>query len=324
MERQLNKIIILLVMVVNIFAIDLVDMYRTQGLKAVKDEFEKTLRNKIYWDKYLENKNIEFGFYETNKYIILTQKEQSELNLYKIANNELTLITRNSVIVGENEGDKLEEGDKKTPEGVYDLIDKKTKLDQFYGPLALVTSYPNNFDKSLNKNGYGIWIHGMPLENKEREKFTEGCIALDNNKLIELDKNIDFKNTILLTSQTEFQKAKKEEISLILTFIYNWKKSWIDSDIEKYLSYYSNEFKKKDGSDFNHFVKYKRRIFAKNERKKINFSDISITPYPNSLNKRIFKVLMDEKYLSPTVNFNGKKELFLEIVNNKVKILTED
>lgn len=311
-------------MVVNIFAIDLVDMYRTQGLKAVKDEFEKTLRNKIYWDKYLENKNIEFGFYETNKYIILTQKEQSELNLYKIANNELTLITRNSVIVGENEGDKLEEGDKKTPEGVYDLIDKKTKLDQFYGPLALVTSYPNNFDKSLNKNGYGIWIHGMPLENKEREKFTEGCIALDNNKLIELDKNIDFKNTILLTSQTEFQKAKKEEISLILTFIYNWKKSWIDSDIEKYLSYYSNEFKKKDGSDFNHFVKYKRRIFAKNERKKINFSDISITPYPNSLNKRIFKVLMDEKYLSPTVNFNGKKELFLEIVNNKVKILTED
>ena len=32
---------------------------------------------------------------------------------------------------------------------------------------------------------------------------------------------------------------------------------------------------------------------------------------------------MDEKYNSPTVNFKGKKELFLEIVNNEIKILAE-
>ena len=33
---------------------------------------------------------------------------------------------------------------------------------------------------------------------------------------------------------------------------------------------------------------------------------------------------MDEEYLSPTITFNGKKELFLEIANNEVKILSED
>jgi len=324
MEILLNKIIILLFMTINIFAVDLVEIYRTQGISTVTQNLEKSLRDKRYWDNYLKDKNVELGFYDSEKYIILTHKEESELELYKIKNNELNLITRNSVIVGEKEGDKLVEGDKKTPEGVYDLISKKTNLDQFYGPLALVTSYPNTFDKSLNKKGYGIWIHGMPLENKEREKFTQGCIALDNDQLEKLDANIDLKNAVLLTSHNQFVKAKKEEISLVLSFIYNWKEAWKISDIEKYLSYYSKEFKKSDQSNFEQFSSYKKRIFSKKEKKTIKFSDINITPYPNSLNKRMFRVMMDELYISPAVNFNGKKELILEIVNNEVKILTED
>ncbi|APW67004.1 hypothetical protein LPB137_10805 [Poseidonibacter parvus] len=323
MEIQLNKIIILLCMVINIFANDLVNLYRLQGLSAVEKQLEDSLKDKKYWDNYLENKNVDLGYYETKKYVILTHKEKSELELYEINDNQSSLITRNSVIVGEKEGDKYLEGDKKTPEGVYELTSKKTNLDQFYGPLALVTSYPNRFDRTLDKKGYGIWIHGMPLKNEEREKYTRGCIALDNPELEKLDKNIDLDNALLLTSDKEFEKAKKEEISLILSSIFKWKDSWKKSDIKSYLKYYSPEFKKDDGSDFQKFSRYKKRIFSKRERKKIRFSNISITPYPNSLNKRMFKILMDQKYVSPTVNFNGKKELFLEIVNNEVKILVE-
>jgi len=319
----LNKIIILLCMVINIFANDLVNLYRLQGLSAVEKQLEDSLKDKKYWDNYLENKNVDLGYYETKKYVILTHKEKSELELYEINDNQSSLITRNSVIVGEKEGDKYLEGDKKTPEGVYELTSKKTNLDQFYGPLALVTSYPNRFDRTLDKKGYGIWIHGMPLKNEEREKYTRGCIALDNPELEKLDKNIDLDNALLLTSDKEFEKAKKEEISLILSSIFKWKDSWKKSDIKSYLKYYSPEFKKDDGSDFQKFSRYKKRIFSKRERKKIRFSNISITPYPNSLNKRMFKILMDQKYVSPTVNFNGKKELFLEIVNNEVKILVE-
>ena len=310
-------------MVINIFANDLVDLYRLKGLNAVEQQLENSLKDKEYWNNYLENKNVDLGYYETKKYIILTQKEKSELALYEIDNHIPNLITKNNVIVGENFGDKYVEGDKKTPEGVYDLVGKKTKLDQFYGPLALVTSYPNTFDKSLNKKGYGIWIHGMPLENVEREKFTQGCIALDNPELEKLDKNINLENAILLTSDKEFIKAKKDEISLVLSSIFQWKDSWKNSDIEEYLKYYSNEFKKDDGSDFKMFSKYKKRVFSKRERKRIKFSNINITPYPNSLNKRMFKIIMDEKYRSPTVKFDGKKELFLEIVDNEIKILAE-
>ena len=319
----MKKIIIFLCMVINIFANDLVDLYRLQGLNAVEQQLENSLKDKEYWNNYLKNKNVDLGYYETKKYVILTYKEKSELALYEIDNYQTNLITKNTVIVGEKEGDKYLEGDKKTPEGVYELTGKKTKLDQFYGPFALVTSYPNTFDRSLDKKGHGIWIHGMPLENEEREKYTRGCIALDNPELEKLDKNIDLENAVLLTSNKEFEKAKKEEISLVLASIFNWKDSWKRSDIKKYLTYYSNDFKRDDGSDFKKFSKYKKRIFSKNERKKIHFSNINITPYPNSLNKRMFKIIMDQKYRSPTVKFDGKKELFLEIVNNEIKILAE-
>ena len=44
----------------------------------------------------------------------------------------------------------------------------------------------------------------------------------------------------------------------------------------------------------------KEKSFYKDEKKIINFTNIDISPYPNSLNKTMYKVLMDEEYLSPT------------------------
>ena len=306
-----------------VYAKDLVNIYRFQGINSVENEIENILKDINYWKEYLKNKNVDYGYYEFKKYILIAQKEQSEISLYERVDNDYKLILRNNVIVGENQGDKYTEGDKKTPEGAYNLIEKKTNLDQFYGPFALVTSYPNVFDQSLNKNGSGIWIHGMPYTG-DREKFTKGCIALDNSELEILEKNLDFKKTILITTQNELKKATKDEIALILTTIFKWKDAWKYSNIDEYLSYYSMDFIKADKSGFEEFADYKRRIFSKNEKKTIKFSNIDISPYPNSLGKLMFKVIMDEEYLSPTITFYGQKELFLEIINNQVKILSED
>ena len=307
----------------SLYAKDLVNIYRLQGINSVENEIENILKDINYWKEFLKDKDVDYGYYEYKKYILLAQKEHLEISLFEKNEKNYKLILRNNIIVGENQGDKYTEGDKKTPEGSYDLIEKKVNLDQFYGPLALVTSYPNAFDQSLNKNGSGIWIHGMPF-NGEREKFTKGCIALDNSELEKLEKSIDFKRTILITTQDEFKKSSKDDIALILSTIYKWKDAWKYSNIDEYLDFYSDEFKRVDKSGIEEFKENKTRIFAKNEKKVINFSNIDISPYPNSLGKKIFRVFMDEEYLSPTVTFYGKKELFIEIKNNKVKILAED
>ena len=317
------KFIIFLLLSFNIYAKDFVSIYRLQGIDSVEKEIENSLKDISYWKNYLADKNIDYGYYEFKNYVLLTQKEQSEISLFQKDGNDYKLILRNNIIIGENQGDKLIEGDKKTPEGAYELIEKKSQLDQFYGPFALVTSYPNVFDQSLNKNGSGIWIHGMPF-NGDREKFTKGCIALDNSELENLEKKLDISKTILLTSEKEFKKASKDEVALILSSIFKWKDAWKYSNINEYLSYYSQEFKRADKTGFSQFSEQKRRIFEKNEQKTIKFTNIDLSPYPNSLGKNMYKVLMDEEYLSPTIKFYGKKELFLEITNNQVKILSED
>ncbi len=309
--------------ILNGYASDLVNLYRMQGLNSVEMEIEKTLKNQDYWKEYLKDKNVDYGYYEHKKYVLLTQKDQSEISLFEVKDNDFKLVLRNNVITRENQGDKYTEGDKKTPEGSYDLIEKKTGLDQFYGPFALVTSYPNVFDQSLNKNGYGIWIHGKPFSG-ERESVTKGCIALDNNELENLEKNLDLKKTILITTQNQFKKATKDEMALILTSIFKWKDAWKYSQFNDYISFYSTEFKKADKSGFTEFKEYKERIFAKDEKKTINFTNIDISPYPNSLGKNMFRIFMDEEYLSPTIKFIGNKELFIEIIDNEVKILSED
>jgi len=319
----LLKIIILLLLSINIFANDIFELYRTKGINAVEQKLKESLKDISTWEKYLENKNVDFGFYETKEYVLITQKDNKQISLYKKDKDDFKEISKDSIIIGEKYGDKAISGDKRTPEGAYELLQKRTGLDQFYGPFALTSNYPDNFDKSLNKTGHGIWIHGMPL-NGDRDKFTQGCIALENDRLEALENNIDYKKTVLITTNTQFQKATKSEIALILSTIYKWKDAWKYSKIDEYLSYYSKDFKRPNRSDFKIFESQKRSVFSKNENKTINLFNIDISPYPNSVGKRIYKVLMDEEYFSPSTKFIGKKELFLEIIDNKVQILTED
>lgn len=307
----------------DIYAKDFVSIYRTEGINSVEKEIENVLKDIDYWKTYLQDKNVDYGYYEFKKYILVAQKKQSEISLFQKEGNDYKLLVKNSVIVGENEGDKQTQGDKRTPEGAYELVEKKSDVDRFYGPFALVTSYPNIFDKSLNKDGSGIWIHGMPYDT-DREKFTKGCIALDNSELEKLEKKLQIDKTVLLTSSNEFKKATKEEIALIMSSIFKWKDSWKTSDINTYLSFYSKDFKRADKSGFGLFSEQKKSVFAKNEQKSIKLTNIDVSPYPNSFGKNMFKILMDEEYLSPAVKYYGKKELFLEIQDGQIKILAED
>jgi len=318
----LKKILLFLLCVIVFSYADLVEIYRSQGLSAVKEKLEEQLTKEEYWKNYLKDKNVDYGYYESKKYLLITKKNLKEISLYKIEKDKYDLLLKDNVIVGENQGDKQEEGDLKTPVGAYEFTSKLTKLDEFYGPLALVTSYPNSFDKSLNKNGHGIWLHGMPL-NEAREEYTKGCIAIDNPKLEKIDDMIEHDKSVILISDKNEIKASKDEISMILSFIFQWRNAWKDSDIDEYIKFYSDSFKRYNGMDFERFKEYKQRVFLKDEKKKIEFSNINIMPYPNSLNKRMYKVLMDEDYKTSSYSFIGKKELYLEVKDNKIQILSE-
>lgn len=319
----MKKIILLFLLICSTFLkADLINLYRTMGIDEVKKEIERQLKTKEYWNSYLQNIDVTYGYYETKKYVIVADKMSKKLELFKKEDKKFLKLLTQNMISGEKSGDKYTEGDLKTPVGAYRLTRKLTKLDQFYGPLALVTNYPNTFDKSLNKDGHGIWIHGMPLD-ETREDFTKGCIALENDNLLSLDKNIDFDESVLLISENSVEKVTKEEMSRVLSFIFSWTDAWRNSDIDEYLSYYDDDFKRANGQNFKAFKKHKRYIFSRNEKKTIEFTNINIMPYPNSLNKKMFKIVMDQHYKTKSYFYEGIKELYIQVKDDKILILSE-
>jgi len=302
-------------------SVDIVDLYRTQGLQAVEKEIAKQLQMKSYWDSHLQNVEVKNGYYESIQYVLICQKDQKNMKLYNTKSKSESLHV--DVFVGEASGDKKVEGDLKTPIGAYELKRRITNVDSFYGPMAITTNYPNTYDKSQGKTGHGIWIHGLPL-NQERDDFTQGCIAIDNEKILTLDKTIDLDKSMLVISEQKLEQVSKDDISLILSSIFKWKDAWKQSDISGYLSFYHRDFKKANQESLEKFSRYKTRIFNRNEKKTIKFSNINVIPYPNDKNKKIFKVVMDEFYQTRNYTFDGKKELFIELNNNTFQILSED
>jgi murein L,D-transpeptidase YafK len=91
-------------------------------------------------------------------------------------------------------GDKVREGDQKTPEGVYRMDKRNPDSDYF---LSIHISYPNQQERQEAKRsgvnpGGQIMIHGQPNEPNysaayyRKEDWTNGCIAVSNSDMIDI------------------------------------------------------------------------------------------------------------------------------------------
>jgi len=101
------------------------------------------------------------------------------------------ILSRHRISLGKNNvGTKLKQGDYKTPEGTYSIIDKRSDK-VYYKELLL--NYPQQEDRERSKGlgfstGGGITIHAQPNWNWDghgndytlSNDWTEGCIAVTN------------------------------------------------------------------------------------------------------------------------------------------------
>lgn len=319
------KLLLLIFISLNIFASDILTSYRVNGIEQIEREMDIELTKREYWDRVLSNKDTTFGYIEAYSNVLACDKSTSTLHLYSLDENKSFNFRKTyDAFTGKLKGDKVKEGDLKTPIGIYQITQKlsrETELDPFYGPLAFVTSYPNIYDSYRGKNGSGIWIHGLP--SQDRDEFTRGCIAINNSSIECLDRNIDIEKTILIIDEENIeQNISKNLLSSILSQLYSWRYSWKYDDIVGYLSFYSPGFVRSDGMSLEEFKKYKTRVFKKVEKKTIIFNDINVVPYPNTSN--IYQVNFKEFYKSDTFQFSGDKTLIIEVdEDNRINILTE-
>lgn len=284
---------------------------------------ERELISKDYWLKQLKNVDVSYGFYDDVDSLIVCEKEKKRCEVYRNGDDGLKLVkVHDDVIMGKG-GDKTKRGDLKTPVGVYEIIKRFKPTNQFYGPLAFSLSYPNLFDTLRNKSGDGIWIHGKPLDGKDRDDLSKGCVVMDNNVILNLDAEINADSTVVIIGENKVPRVTAPSVAAVLSEVYKWQHAWKVNDLNAYLNFYSNEFKKSDGSGKAKFSAMKQQIFSRKENKTIVFEKISVSPYPTVDDRKLFKISFYQIYKSPSFASKGDKELYVEMVGDKMQILAE-
>jgi murein L,D-transpeptidase YafK len=255
-------------------------------------------------------------------HVLVVEKSTHKLLLYRNVQGIPQKVTEYQIATGKNPGNKGFEGDKKTPEGVYELTrfhDSKELLRQYgdygkiYGAGAFVLNYPNVIDRRLGKTGGGIWLHSTDDESRISKGLdSRGCVVVNDNNLRDVAKYIDLdaRTTIVTVETLEFWKQSTWEKNRdkINQMLMTWLKNWNDLNINAYLSHYNREeFRDENNKNFRHWNEHKTRIFANSKMVNVNMENLSYIWHQG-----LVYVNFDQKFSSSLKSDVGRKKLILK------------
>ena len=261
--------------------------------------------------------------------VILVDKNAKKLYGIKVKDDFYNITYTYDIIYGINEGDKLIEGDGKTPEGVYyivswtsgdNLIKKYGNYAKIYGAGAFPINYPNPVDKIRKKTGHGIWIHGRdPINGKDT---TQGCVALKNEDLLDFDKNVaDIKDPVVITdkvlylTKTQYDEKRKEILNIFDTFINSWKNSDYETFRKLIHSQYSGQGKK-----FSAYLSSKKYLMDKYADKVIETDNTKILIQNNDN----FVIDTNQFYCAENITSYNNKRYYFADDNGEIKLISEE
>ena len=252
-------------------------------------------------------------------YAILVDKSQQKVFVYH-RDSPYKPHRTYTCSTGENQGPKLRENDRKTPEGVYFFvraIDKK-ELSPIYGSRAYALDYPNVIDRREGKNGHGIWFHGLNKPLKPRD--TNGCVALENSDIDDLANFIRIEDTPVVVSEriemkdpSEMEKERDEVVRIIET----WKTSWERKDVDKYMSLYSPDFTA-SGKNWQGWKEHKARLAKQYKRINVDVLNLRIVQ-----NDDLVLASFVQKYSNEYFSSAGRKTLYLKH-GSRLRIIGEN
>lgn len=263
------------------------------------------------------------------RYAIVVDTKRSRLYLYE---NDLTnggrprFVADYYVTQGKLGAEKIAEGDKKTPIGVYHVTSSMPKqgLADLYGNGAYPINYPNEWDKQQGRNGSGIWLHGTPSNTFSRPpRASDGCVVLTNQDLDAVAKNLQVGLTPVIISNSvewlSFDDWAKERNELNKT-LDSWRADWESRDTDRYLKHYSKRFRSSDQS-FEQFAAQKRLVNAGKEWIKVKTDNLSLFRNPGK--EEVVVVTFDQDYRSNNLNNQMKKRQYWLREDGHWKIIYE-
>jgi murein L,D-transpeptidase YafK len=264
-------------------------------------------------------------------WLLLVEKATHRLYVLSWKNGVCEVIDTFEVKTGQNHGDKQREGDRKTPEGVFFLMDKYSRSDirnmvgasnAFqYGEMAFITDFPNPIDRLNNKNGSGIWLHGTdePFD-ATASNDSRGCVVTTNETIADLDKYIVIGKTPLVIVETlTFISAEqwRAERATALAQVEDWRSAWEDERLDDYITHYHASFYE-SGRSRQAFRAYKQAIFRAHEVRLVELSDIIALRHNGGL-----VIRFHQDYKASNLESSHGKILYLARNDGHWKIVAE-
>lgn len=251
---------------------------------------------------------------------IVVEKSTHTMYLYRNNGGLPELVRSYPIASGKKAGDKLFQGDFRTPEGVYifndfltheDLLSRHGKQGEIYGVGAFVMDYPNPVDRAEGKTGGGIWLHSTNDETRiDKGLDSRGCVVAANSELIDISQYLELNRTpIVVVHNQNFLSADtfEAERTKIESEVKAWATDWATENFEGYIAHYHKEFRDDVRGSLDAYRQYKRAVFLAPGTPSIEISNISITQASDYA-----VVTFKQDYASNTVKDLGKKTLFLK------------
>ncbi len=254
----------------------------------------------------------------------IVEKESQTLFLYRGSSRGYELEKTFACSTGARSGEKIAEGDERTPEGIYvlQMVVPWTQLPEIYGRKAITLDYPNAFDRLEGKSGDGIWLHASnePIRALLPNK-TRGCVVVSNEDIEELAALLTLNRTpLIIVPKIRYRSASElnAELISIQSFLSEWRSSWETMQINRYISLYSGRFRNGD-QDINGWKAVKGDVFARAGNIRL---DIDLTSVVQ--NDRYAIVTFRQNYYSDRASLQGTKRLFIVQESGSWKIVAEE
>ncbi|MBT7610120.1 MAG: L,D-transpeptidase family protein [Bacteriovoracaceae bacterium] len=253
-------------------------------------------------------------------HVVIAEKSTHSLHLFKNNNGIPELVKTLAMVSGKKAGDKLFQGDHRTPEGIFeftqfltheDLLEKHGKQGEIYGVGAFVMNYPNPIDRRNGKTGGGIWLHSTNDETRiDKGLDSRGCLVTSNDELIEISQYFELHKTkVVVVHELKWlsEKAWHMRKDKINKRISDWKTAWETENLINYISsYHKTEFRHSIRGSLSQFRTYKRAVFNNPGQPTVEFLNTSILATDNYV-----LVTLLQNYQSATINDLGRKLLYL-------------
>lgn len=213
--------------------------------------------------------------------------DTSRSSLYVFANRDGTphYVADYYITIGKNGIEKVREGDKKTPLGVYQVTGSLplSRVGDFYGSGAYPISYPNEWDRRQGRDGHGIWLHGTPRDTYSRPpRASDGCVVLTNEDLQAIARDLQIGITPVIISAGVDWVAEQDMSTVrasLESSVEQWRRDWESLQTENYLTHYAPGFST-GTSGLAEWAAQKRAVNAGKSWIKVKLDGVSMFLYP--------------------------------------------